>query len=92
MSTHNTRPTDYSNTSTSGVTAGEAVKHPVDTARAAMSSNSGTHTGTTGGHTGEPYSTGRGGGGNIAGSNTGTTGTGGLTEPYGSQSTPLEPA
>jgi hypothetical protein len=87
MSTSNTRSTDYSNTSTSGVTAGEAIRHPVDAAKAAMSNNSGTHTGTGSGHTGEPFSTGRGGVGNIAGSNTGTTGTGGLTEPYGSQST-----
>src|SRR5437588_639398 len=67
MSSRNTRSSDYSNTSTSGVTAGEAVKHPVDTARAAMSSDSGTNTGTTGHHTGEPYSTGRGGAGNLAG-------------------------
>lgn len=89
MSSHNTRSTDYSNTSsTGGVTAGEAVRHPVDTARAAMSSNSGgAQTGYRGGHTAEAYSTGRGGVGNIAGSNTGTAGTtGGLTEPYGNQS------
>ena len=81
MSTRNTSSTDYSNTSsTGGVTAGEAVRHPVDTAKAAMSSNSGT------GQTGEAYSTGRGGVGNIAGSNTGTAGTGGLTESYDNQS------
>ena len=89
MSTRNTRATDYSNTSGSGLTAGEAVRHPIDAAKEAMSSNSGTHSGVhtgTAGHTGEAYSTGRGGAGNIAGANTGTTGTtGGLTESYGSQ-------
>jgi hypothetical protein len=92
MSSRNTHATDYTNTSSSGITAGEAARHPVDAAKAAMSTNSGTHsgahTGTAGGHTGEAYSTGRGGAGNIAGATTGTTGmTGGLTESYGHPST-----